>query len=77
MPAIAGFSGNRSVRSISRDRKLELLRADVQYHRDRIALLRAKLYRWGLGSSARLQSLERELQRAEQRLRQEREPPSP
>jgi hypothetical protein len=57
------------VPSLSRDRKLELLRADVQYHRDRVALLRAKLYRWGLGSNARLEALERELQRAEQRLR--------
>lgn len=48
--------------------ELELARADVRYYRDRVALLRAKHYRWGLGSSRRLQELERELQRAEQRL---------
>jgi hypothetical protein len=47
---------------------LELARAEVRYQRDRLALLRAKHYRWGLGSSPRLQQLERELQRAEQRL---------
>jgi hypothetical protein len=64
------------VRSISQGRKLELLRADVQYQRDRVALLRAKLYRWGLGSNARLETLERELERAEQRLREERGPRS-
>jgi hypothetical protein len=48
----------------------------VQYHRDRVALLRAKLYRWGLGSSPRLEALERELKHAEQRLREQREPPA-
>ena len=34
-----------------------------------VSLLRAKRYRWGLGSSARSQSLERSLKVAEQRLR--------
>jgi len=48
---------------------LEELRAEATYYRDRVALLRAKLYRWGLGTNARLQELERELERAEQRLR--------
>jgi hypothetical protein len=45
------------------------MQADVDYYRDRAALLRAKLYRWGLGTNARLQELERELERARQRLR--------
>ncbi len=49
--------------------EVEQLQADANYYRDRVALLRAKLYRWGLGSSARLVALERELDRAEQRLR--------
>ncbi|HEY6397398.1 MAG TPA: hypothetical protein VIX82_08105 [Solirubrobacteraceae bacterium] len=53
-------------------RKVELLQADARYYRDRVALLRAKLYRWGLGSNARLRELERELERAEQRLHEER-----
>ena len=48
---------------------LEELRAEASYYRDRVALLRAKLYRWGLGTNARLEELERELDRAEQRLR--------
>jgi hypothetical protein len=52
--------------------EIELLQADARYYRDRVALLRAKLYRWGLGSTARLRELERELERAEQRLREER-----
>ncbi len=48
--------------------ELELARAEVRYYRDRVALLRAKHYRWGMGSSPRLEQLERELLRAEQRL---------
>jgi hypothetical protein len=51
---------------------LEQLQAEVDYYRDRTALLRAKLYRWGLGANARLHELERKLERAEQRLRDER-----
>jgi hypothetical protein len=56
---------------VSPGREIELLEADVRYGRDRLALARAKLYR-GLESYARLQELERELERAEQRLRHER-----
>ncbi len=52
--------------------QLEQMQADARYYRDRVALLRAKLYRWGEGSNARLEQLERELERAEQRLRNER-----
>lgn len=53
---------------MSSDSELELARAEERYCRDRVALLRAKQYRWGLGPSPRLRQLERELQRAEQRL---------
>ena len=48
--------------------QLEQLQAEVDYYRDRTALLRAKRYRWGLGTNARLQELHRKLERAEQRL---------
>jgi hypothetical protein len=48
------------------------LQAEAAYCRDRVALLRAKLYRWGLGTNARLQELERALEMAEQRLREAR-----
>jgi hypothetical protein len=57
---------------VSTNNEIELLQADVRYCHDRVALLRAKLYRWGQGSTARLQQLERELARAEQRLSAER-----
>jgi hypothetical protein len=49
--------------------EIERLRAEADYYRDRVALLRAKLYRWGVGSSSRLETLEREIERARQRLR--------
>jgi len=52
--------------------EVELLEADARYYRDRVALLRAKLYRWGRGSTAQLQELERRLAGAERRLREER-----
>ena len=48
--------------------ELELLLADVHYYHDRLSLLRAKRYRWGLGSDARSRELERSLELAEQRL---------
>jgi hypothetical protein len=52
--------------------QIQQLQADADYYRDRVALLRAKLYRWGLGTNAQLQELERELELAEKRLREER-----
>jgi hypothetical protein len=55
--------------------EIELLRAEVNYYRDRAALLRAKLYRWGLGSTPRLEELERKRQQAERRLREHRRSP--
>lgn len=48
--------------------ELEQLQADADYYHDRVALLRAKLYRWGLGSTPRLKALEHELELALQRL---------
>jgi hypothetical protein len=52
--------------------QIEQLQADADYYHDRVALLRAKLYRWGLGTNAQLQELERELELIQQRLREER-----
>jgi hypothetical protein len=53
------------IRLMSSGGEFELAQADARYCRDRVALLRAKLYRWGLGSTPRLRELERELERAE------------
>ncbi len=54
-------------------RQIEELKAEADYYRDRVALLRAKLYRWGLGPSPRLRALERAMERAQQRLRDARQ----
>jgi hypothetical protein len=54
---------------MSSTREIELAQAGVCYYQDRVALLRAKMYRWGLRPDARLRKLERQLQRAEQHLR--------
>jgi hypothetical protein len=54
---------------MSSSSEVEQLKGEVEYYRDRVALLRAKRYRWGLGSNARLRALERRLQDAQQRLR--------
>jgi hypothetical protein len=54
---------------MSSTREIELAQADVCYCHDRVALLRARQYRWGLRPDARLRELERDLQRAEQHLR--------
>lgn len=51
---------------------IELLEADARYYRDRVALLRAKLYRWGEGSTPQLLELERRLAVAERRLHKQR-----
>ena len=61
------------VRPVSSAGDLELLEAEARYFRDRLSLLRAKLYRWGLGSTPQLRALERRLEGAEQRrVREER-----
>jgi hypothetical protein len=62
---------------MSSRRELEQLQSDADYYHDRVALLRAKLYRWGLRPTARLQALERELDRAQERLREARLRPTP
>lgn len=54
---------------MSSQNEIDQLRAEAAYYRDRLALMRAKLYRSGLGTNARLRELERQLERAEQRLR--------
>lgn len=54
---------------MSSRKQIEQLQADADYYHDRVALLRAKRYRWGLGSNARLKALERALERAQTRLR--------
>jgi hypothetical protein len=57
---------------VSSARDIELLEADARYCRDRVALLRAKLYRWGEGSTPHLRELERRLAGAERRLAEQR-----
>ena len=57
---------------MSSGNEIDQLQAEAAYYRDRVALLRAKLYRWGLGTNPRLQELERELERAQQRLHEAR-----
>lgn len=57
---------------MSSSSEIELLHAEACYYRDRVSLLRAKQYRWGLGANAKLRELERSLERAEQRLREQR-----
>jgi len=57
--------------------ELEQLQADADYYHDRVALLRAKLYRWGLASTPRLKALEQELKLARQRLSDARLSPRP
>jgi hypothetical protein len=57
---------------VSSHSELEQLQANADYYHDRVALLRAKLYRWGLGSTPRLKALERELELAQRRLREAR-----
>lgn len=49
---------------------LELVRSEAFYYHDQVTLLRVRLYRWGMAATPRLQHLERELRRAEQRLSQ-------
>ena len=54
---------------MSSRREIEQLQAEADYHHDRVALLRAKLYRWGIASNGRLEALERDLERALERVR--------
>lgn len=49
--------------------EIEAIQAEVNYYRDSVALLRARLYRRGGGVTPRLEELQRRLSSAEQRLR--------
>lgn len=49
-------------------REIEVMQAEVNYYRDSVALLRARLYRRGGGVTPRLEELQRRLGSAEQRL---------
>ena len=55
---------------MSNSSDLELAEADARYNRERVALMRAKLYGSGSGPNGRLQELERESERSERRLRE-------
>ena len=58
-------------------REIEALQAEVDYYRDSVALLRARLYRRGGGMTPRLEELQRRLDSAERRLRAARAEPPP
>jgi TPP-dependent pyruvate/acetoin dehydrogenase alpha subunit len=49
-------------------REIEEIHAEVNHYRDSVALLRARLYRRGIGTNHRLQELERRLESARRRL---------
>ncbi len=57
---------------MSTNHELEQLEAETRYYRDRVSVLRARLYGQGTASNARLEELERGLARAEVRLRERR-----
>ncbi len=57
--------------------QIQDLEAEVYYYRDRVALLRARLYRRGIGSTDRLLELQRSLESAQRRLREARDRRSP
>ena len=60
----------RGLRGDVARRELELLEANARYYRESLALVRAKLYRRGEASSARLLEFQRRLVHAERRLRE-------
>lgn len=49
--------------------EIEAIHAEVNPYRDSVALLRARLYRRGTGSTPRLEELQRRLDSAQARLR--------
>jgi hypothetical protein len=55
---------------MSPESEIGLAQAEQRHCHDQVALLRAKLYRWGLRPTPRLRELEGDLQRAEQQLRE-------
>ena len=48
--------------------ELEAIQAEVNYYRDSVALLRARLYRQGIADTPRLEELQRKLDSARRRL---------
>lgn len=60
---------------MSTQREIEAIHAEVNYYRDSVALLRARLYRRGAGTTPRLEELQRRLDSAELRLRAARSKP--
>ena len=54
---------------MSSTKAIEELQAEADYYHDRVALLRAKLYRWVSVPARACKSLEREPERAQRRLR--------
>jgi hypothetical protein len=57
--------------------EIEAIHAEVNYYRDSVALLRARLYRRGAGSTPRLEELQRRLESARARLCAARATPHP
>jgi hypothetical protein len=49
--------------------QIAAIEAEFNYYKDSVALLRARLYRRGLGSTPRLEELQRKLDSAQRRLR--------
>lgn len=62
---------------MSSPREIEAIEAEFNYYRDSVALLRARLYRRGVGTTPRLEELERKADSAESRLRAARAEPRP
>ncbi|MGI8712110.1 MAG: hypothetical protein ACR2NR_02800 [Solirubrobacteraceae bacterium] len=48
--------------------EVQEIEAEVNHFRDRVALLRVRLYRRGIATSERLQELQRNLESAQRRL---------
>jgi hypothetical protein len=55
----------------------QAIQAEVNYYSDSVALLRARLYRRGVGTTPRLEDLQRRLDSARERLRAVRAEPPP
>ena len=49
-------------------REMAVIEAEATYYRDSVALMRARLYGRGLGTSPRFEELQRRLDSAQQRL---------
>ncbi len=64
---------------MSSPKEIAAIEAEVNYYRDSVALLRARLYRRGDGTTPRLEELQRKLDSAQSRLRAARAgaPPAP